>query len=327
VTVIVPARNEEAFIGPCLDSILAQDEPSLQVIVVDGDSTDRTRQVVLAHAARDPRVELVQSGVPTIPGALNAALGAARGAWLVRVDAHATVPPGYVRGAVRHLRMGGWGGVGGRKDGVGVTPAGRAIAAALGSRFGVGDSLYHYGERPRTVDHVPYGAYPTALLRALGGWDERLVFANEDYELDWRIRREGRRLLFDPELSIAWLTRQSIRDLFLQYRRYGMGKADVARMHPGSVRPRHLAAPVLVAWLAAAACLVPFRPRLAAAALAPYAAGLAVAGAGAARGLSDRRARVLLPAAFAAMHVGWGLGFWKSMLGAWRTGLGRSPGR
>lgn len=328
---LVPALDEAAFIGVCLDSILAQDEPNLQVVVVDGGSADATVDIALDHARRDPRVELVRAGSPgsrsTIPAALNAGLGAARGAWLVRVDAHSTVPPDYVRRAAQHLRTGGWGGVGGRKDGVGDTPAGEAIGAALGSRFGVGDSVYHYGTSVRTVDHIPFGAYPTGVLLELGGWDERLVVANEDYELDYRIRQQGRRLLFDPGLSIAWYTRQSIPDLFRQYRRYGRGKADVARLHPDSLRPRHLAPPALVAWLAVAAVAGVWKPRLGVAALAPYAVGLAAASVATARGVRGRRARVLVPAAFTAMHLGWGLGFWEGMLDGAKRRVGALGGR
>jgi succinoglycan biosynthesis protein ExoA len=311
VTVVVPARNEEAFIGRCLDSILAQDQSHLQVVVaVDGASIDRTAEVVSAYAARDPRVELIQVEAATIPRSLNVALDAARGRWLVRVDAHATIPPEYVSRAVDHLRTGRWGAVGGRKDGLGVTPAGRAIAAALGSRFGVGDSIYHYGTKPQEIDHVPYGAYPTDVLREIGGWDERLITANEDYELDYRIRRKGHRLLFDPRLSISWLTRQSIRDLFLQYRRYGQGKAEVAWLHPDSLRARHLVAPARVA---AAGLVAIRRPGLAAAAIGPYAVGLGMASVATARAMDDPQAGRLVPAAFAAMHVGWGIGFWKGL--------------
>ena len=74
----------------------------------------------------------------------------------------------------------GAGGVGGRKDGVGSTPAGRAIAAVMGSKFGVGNSKYHHSTEVEEVDHVPFGAYPVDVIRDLGGWDEDLV-ANEDF--------------------------------------------------------------------------------------------------------------------------------------------------
>ena len=123
VTVVIPAHNEERFLGACLESVRAQDYPDLQIVVVDNASTDDTAGVVRQHRRADPRVELVQTGQLSIPVALNLGLARARGRWLVRVDAHSTVAETYVRTAVTHLRQGEWGGVGGRKDGVGVTPA------------------------------------------------------------------------------------------------------------------------------------------------------------------------------------------------------------
>ena len=177
VTVLVPARNEETFIERCLDSIRAQEHCALQVVVVDNASIDGTAAAVARCRDEDPRIELVEHTRPGISGSLNAGLRRARGQWLVRVDAHSTVGPAYVRLAVERLREGAWGGVGGRKDGVGVTASGRAVAVAMGSRFGVGGSTYHHGTSVREVDHVAFGAYPTELLREFGGWDE-VIAAN-----------------------------------------------------------------------------------------------------------------------------------------------------
>jgi len=314
VTVVIPARNEERFIGPCLDAVLAQDEPRLQVVVVDGDSEDRTAEIVRRRAVEDPRVELVENPARIIPVALNLALAAARGRYLVRIDAHATVPDDYVRRAVEHLRTGRWGGVGGRKDGVGVTPAGAAVAAAMASPFGVGGSTYHHGTEVQPVEHIPFGAYPTALARELGGWDERLA-VNQDFEFDVRVRAAGHQLLFDPGLVILWHCRQSIGDLFRQYKRYGRGKVRVARLHPRSLRVRHLMAPALVASFALIGAFSVVRPRRALAALTPYLAALGVAGATTARRV-DPPARPYVPAAFAAMHIGWGIGFWHGVVDA-----------
>jgi succinoglycan biosynthesis protein ExoA len=309
VSVIVPARNEERSIGTTLEALRAQDYRNLQIIVVDGGSTDGTVAVVERHMAEDPRVELLHNPRGITPVALNVALAAARGPWLVRMDAHATVDPTYVGAAVTRLREGGWGGVGGRKDGVGRTPAGRAIATALGSPFGVGGSVYHHGVREQEVDHIPFGAYPTALARELGGWDERLM-TNQDFEFDYRLRRSGARLLFDPALRIDWQSKQKMGEFYQQYRRYGRGKVDVALLHPSSLRPRHLLPPLLVPYLMAAAAVALRRPRLAAAMVAPYAAGLAVASVDAGRRVDDGAARALLPVAFLAMHIGWGVGVW-----------------
>ena len=313
VTVVVPARNEEAAIAACLESILTQTWGDLEVIVVDGESTDRTAAVVEDIARRDPRVSCLANPGRIVPTGLNIALAAARGRWLVRVDAHATVPRDYVARAVEALESGRWGGVGGRKDGVGRTPAGRAIAAAMASRFGVGNSTYHYGTSARTVEHVPFGAYPVELARALGGWDERLR-VNQDFEFDYRVRQAGHELLFDPAMSIEWECRQRIGDLYRQYRRYGEGKVRVAALHPASMSARHLAAPALVAsWVMAAGLATTGHRRLAVAITAPYVAALTAATARVA-GQVDPPARPFVAPAFVAMHVGWGVGFWAGLL-------------
>jgi succinoglycan biosynthesis protein ExoA len=319
VTVVVPARNEEASIEQCLRSVTSQDYRDLQILVVDSCSSDRTVEVVEGIARRDGRVELIECPARSIPRALNTALSAARGRWLVRVDAHSTIPEDYVRRAVEHLRDGGWGGVGGRKNGVGQTAAGHAIAAAMGSRFGVGGSVYHHGTAARTVNHIPFGSYPTDVVRSLGGWDERLA-ANEDFEFDHRLREAGHRLLFDPSMEITWSCRQSIPDLFRQYRRYGRAKATVVRLHPDSLTLSHLAPPALVASVAVAGVAALRRPLAALLPLLPYGACLAAASIVTARRVEAASARVRVPVAFMAMHVGWGLGFWEGVASMLRRG-------
>lgn len=318
VSVVLPVLDEEPSIEACLRSVLAQTVRDLEVLVVDGGSRDRTRELVGSTAAGDPRVRLLDNRARIIPAGLNVGLRAARGRWLVRVDGHSTIPPDYVARVVAHLASSrSWGAVGGRKDAAADGATGRAIAAALGSRFGVGDSYYHYGTEPREVDHVPFGSYPVELLRSLGGWDERLV-ANEDFELDDRIRRAGHALLFDPAIRIRWRGKETLGALFAQYRRYGAGKAAVLLLRPSSVRARHLAAPTLVAGVAAAALLAVRRPAAGAALLAPYAGALVLAARRADPTL-DPVARTRLPAAFAAMHLGWGLGFWEHLVRRFRS--------
>jgi glycosyltransferase involved in cell wall biosynthesis len=312
VTLVIPARNEETSIAACLDSVLAQDWRSLQVIVVDGASDDATAAIVADYAARDGRVELLSNPRRIIPISLNLALARARGEWLVRVDAHARVPPEYVRLAVERLRTGRYGGVGGRKDGVGRTPAGKAIAAAMASPFGVGGSTYHHGTAATEVEHVPFGAYPVAVARALGGWDEELR-VNQDFEFDRRLREAGYTILFDSALRIEWESRQTIRDLSRQYHRYGGGKVNVAVKHPRSLRPRHIGPPALIVACAVAfGVLVAGRPRHAAALISPYLVALTVASVATARNVEPGARRYVAPA-FLVMHLGWGLGFWQQV--------------
>lgn len=324
VTVVVPAADEERFIGRCLDSVCAQEHTELQILVVDGGSTDRTAEVVRQRAERDRRIELLSHARRNIPSSLNLALRHARGRWLVRVDAHSTIPPDYVALAVERLREGRWGGVGGRKDGDATSAAGRAIAVAMGSKLGVGNSLYHHGTREQQTDHVAFGAYPVALLKELGGWNERIT-ANEDFELDYRIREHGHRLLFDPRMRIAWRCRESTAELFRQYRRYGAGKVDVALLHPRSISPRHVMPPAFVLYAALAAVRGVRRPEVALAMVAPYLLAVGLESVRCGSRLQGMHERSRLPLAFASMHLGWGIGFWLGLVQ--RLGVRRDAGQ
>lgn len=327
VTVVIPARNEEATIQGVLDSVLGQTYGNLQVLVVDGVSTDRTAAIVREVSARDPRVELVTNPDRVIPLALNLAVDRARGRWLVRVDAHSRVPADYVERVVTHLRSGRWGGVGGRKNGRGHTPQGRAIAAVMGSRFAQGNSVYHYGTEAQPVDHIPFGAYPVELVRHLGGWSETQL-VNEDYEFDYRLRTAGHELLFDPSIEIDWDCRQSVLALFRQYRRYGAGKVQTLIGHPESAAVRHLAAPALIGVLGVAALLgLSRRTRLLGLVLAAPYLGVVVAGTATTVGtLESAEDRVWVAPAFVALHMGWGIGFWSEVVAALRGRSGARPG-
>ena len=228
--------------------------------------------------------------------------------------------------------------VGGRRIGVARTPGGVAVATALSSRFGVGDSINHYADQAQDTDHASFGVFRAGVLRAVDGWDENLL-VNEDVDLDHRILAEGHRIRFDPDMHIYWHVRESVTALARQYRRYGRGKAAMVRKNGrGAVRLRHLAPPFLVTALAGAVlCAVLGLWLLALLLCAPYAVAIAVATvttlrtaapiaspattaparSGDARtgvGVRRRPGPFRLAAAFMAMHLGWGLGFLEGMV-------------
>jgi succinoglycan biosynthesis protein ExoA len=319
ITVVIPCRNEEDFIETCLHSVQNQIYRNLEILVIDGGSDDRTAELVSNRMKDDNRIRLLDNPERIVSPGLNRGLAAAHGTWMIRVDAHCTIGSDYIRQIVRHLSTGRYGGVGGRKIGVGRTASGHAIAAAMTSPIGVGNSTYHHGRRVQEVEHVPFGAYPTALARNVGGWDETVV-VNQDYEFDHRVRATGLPILFDPEIVIEWHCRQSLPDLFRQYRRYGQGKSVVTRMHPESVKPRHLIPPLFVLGLATLALpsrVLPWISGARATAAGSYVAALV---AGAALVESTKPDRPLRPSerlrvvpAFMAMHLGQGLGFWRGL--------------
>lgn len=188
VSLILPVRNEEISLAACLAALQSQTYGDMEIIVLDGMSDDGTLAIVESHMADDPRIRIVRNEDRVIPAALNLGLKEARGTYLVRFDAHSVAPPDYVERIVHHLDSGLYAGVGGAKIAVGGTSTmSQVIAGALTSRFGVGGSQYHYAEEAMSVDHIPFGAYPVELLRALGGWNPALL-ANEDFEMDYRVR-------------------------------------------------------------------------------------------------------------------------------------------
>jgi succinoglycan biosynthesis protein ExoA len=310
VSVVMPVRNEAAGIEGALDSVLEQElDGSLEVVVADGRSTDGTAEILASRAGADERIRVVDNPARGIPQGLNAALAAARGRYLVRLDGHSTMEPSYVRGLVRHLRSGSCEAVGGRVEAVGRGPFGRAVAAAHGSRFGIGNASHHYRASPGFIDHVSFGAYETERLRALGGWDERFA-RNEDYELNFRFRAAGGRILLDPSVRSLWRVRETITGLARQYFDYGFWRLRTLAAHPSSLSVRWLVPPALVLSLLAGAALAWTTPGLVflAAVVLAYALFLMVGALGLGHRIGPRLVAHAL-VALAVMHLSWGAGF------------------
>src|ERR687894_1493448 len=260
VSIIMPVRNEAASLDATLASVCSQaTDASIEVITVDDHSTDSSRSIIERWMAKDEHVRLVSSPRRGIPQALNRGLEAARGRYLVRVDGHSIVPPDYVQALLDHLRSGACEGAGGHKRAVGQGHFGRAVAVAHGSRFGIGDSKYHYSQRQELVDHIPFGAYITELARAIGGRGEELR-TNEDYDFDFRYQQAWGRLLLDPAIVFDWRVRETPARLAHQYYAYGRGKFVTLVRHPSSLRLRWLVPPMLVVSLAAGILLSWTRP-------------------------------------------------------------------
>jgi GT2 family glycosyltransferase len=249
------------------------------------------------------------------PTGLNLALARTTAEVIARVDAHAVIPPGYLARAVQVLTDTGADTVGGMQVPVGDTASEKAIAAAMSSPLGAGDARYRIGGKAGPADTVYLGVFLRSTLERLGGYDEHFD-RNQDYELNQRIRDSGGTVWFDPRLEVSYRPRGSLTALARQYFDYGRWKREFARHHPGSLRPRQLAPPLLVTGLFVA-IFAGFWWPWAWLAVAAYAVVLALFGLSRLR--STGPGALLIPLALATMHSSWGLGF---LLG--RTGQGRT---
>ena len=324
ISVIIPVLNEEKSVEGAVRSALAQEDVDVEVLVVDGHSSDRTREIVSRMAAEDSRVRLLDNPDIVIPKGLNVGVEHAHGEFIARVDGHASISPDYFKRALERFAADPQlAAVGGLRTGVSTTPVGRAIGMVLSSPYAIGDSINHFGTEYQLTDHASFGVYRAEVAREVGGWDPNLL-VNEDVDFDHRILAAGYTIGFDPDMHIWWHVRDNVPDLFRQYRRYGRGKALMVRKNgPSAMRPRHLVAPVAVLGTVALAALATRKPGLAALAYAPYVGvvGYASAKAWASRETSDEVTPAALPAAFAGVHYGWGLGFLEGYF------LGKQPRR
>ena len=314
VSVILSIRNEEAFIERSLGAVLAQDYPAgrLEVLVVDGMSEDRTREIVRRLLANRPNAFLLDNPRRVVTPAHNIGITKAQGEVIVLVGGHAIIPPRYVRQCVETLAQTGADCVGGVLHTISETQAGESIALAQSSRFGVGGVSFRTGQRQAgEVDTVAFGAYRREVMRRIGLFDEDLEL-NEDDEFNYRLRRAGGRIWLDPSISAAYYARSTWRSLWRQYFKYGLWKVRVFQKVPGSAQPRHWAPPLFVLAVAGGlptAALIPVLRPAYLGGLVLYAAANLAASIGIARRAGWRHL-TRLPLAFATLHLAYGLGFW-----------------
>ena len=324
VSVVIPCLNEERFIGKALENLADQyDSERYEIIVVDGNSQDRTREVIAEFCRRRPDVSvtLIDNPARRIPTALNLGVQAAQGKIIARLDAHAVASSGYVRRSVEVLRQPGIGVVGmpcqvcAGAD----TLTAKAIAIAVSHPFGIGDAKYRLGRgnTQEAVDTVAFACFRKELWQDLGGFDERLS-ANEDYEFNYRVRLSGKTVLLDQTEHCDYFARSTLKELCRQYWRYGRWKARMVLGHPASIKLRQVIAPVFAASLPL--LLIAgywFRPAwwLLAVELAAYLMTALLFATSLAR--SSRLVPgliALLPLIFSVIHLSWGSGFLLGLL-------------
>jgi glycosyltransferase involved in cell wall biosynthesis len=306
VSVILPILNEEPYLKDAVYSILSQDyHGDFEVVLAVGPSKDRTQEIADQLHREDSRVIVVANPTGRTAAGLNAALGASRGSVIVRVDGHAQIPSNYISIAVDLLNETGAVNVGGMMAAVGVTTFEKAVAGAMRSPLGVGASRFHTGGEAGEVDTVYLGVFKKEALVAIGGFDERFTRA-QDWELNFRLRRNGGVIYFDPRLQVTYRPRPSVAKLAKQYFEYGRWRRAVSRRHKGTINYRYLAPPVaLTGFLVSLISGLLIHPIL----FIPagiYLLFMGVAAIAIARSLMQY---IYLLAVIPTMHFAWGAGF------------------
>jgi succinoglycan biosynthesis protein ExoA len=261
VSVIVPARNEEAFIGRTLRALLHQDYAgSFEVLVADGQSTDGTVAVVRQLEARYANLRLIENERRWSSAGRNRALGEARGDIILIVDAHCEPPADdYLRNVADAFERSGAACVGRPQplDITGASAVQRAVAVARSSWLGHHPDSHIYSATEAIVPPQSVAiAYRRWVFDEVGLFDESFD-ACEDVEFNQRVARAGLSCFFTPRAALHYVPRSNLPGLFRQMTRYGRGRLRLLRKHPetfsvGSLVPAlfllGLAAGTVLAW-------------------------------------------------------------------------------
>lgn len=304
VAVVVPARDAAHLLPDCLAAVMRQSRIPDDVVIVVGPSSDDTHGVAMALTAQGVRV--VSNPEGDRASGINAALIAITADRVALVDAQARIAPDYLQRAAEVLTDSSIAVAGGPMRPVGSTAIGRAMAAALQSPFGVGDSQFHFAGGARDVESVYLGVYRRDVFDRVGRYNPALL-RTEDDDLNARVREAGFRIRLDPSIKSQYRCRDSLRGIWRQYHGYGFWKVALATIRPSAIRWRHFVPATFVLALIIGCVLalggwwLPLVALSASWLLAACISAVRVPASGLA-------ARVLFPAVALVMHLAYGMG-------------------
>ena len=257
VSVIIPVLNEERFLKQSVQAILNQNySGQLEIILALGPSKDQTN-VIAQELAKDQRIKLVENPSGRTAAALNNATKNSNFDIIVRLDGHAIVDSNYIKNAVKTLVESGADNVGGLMKAEGTNAFEKSVAAAMTSKFGVGNAPFHVGGKSGEVDTVYLGTFRKSALERVGYFDESFIRA-QDWEMNYRIRKTGGKIWFNPDLVVSYRPRKNLLQLAKQYFEYGQWRKQVTKTYPETVSMRYLAPPITVSGLIAGIIMVLF---------------------------------------------------------------------
>jgi cellulose synthase/poly-beta-1,6-N-acetylglucosamine synthase-like glycosyltransferase len=315
-------KNEEQYIGRCVESVVNQDYPRdlIEVIVVDGGSNDDSLGIVKKLAQEYRNIVLLGGPGVNCPAAMNIGIKNAKGDIVAKVDAHGYVASDFLRMSVRHLlddkkaKC-----VGGQIRSLPESSVAKANVFARSSVFGVGKGIYSLGDTPQYVETVQCGVYEKAVFDKIGLFDESLQFG-EDEEVNWRIVKNGYKIYYTPDVRFFYFPRNSFRKLYEQYFNYGVLRVMVILKHPDFLNIKHVIPAIFVLALFATAILSVFSSLFLTVFLGIVLMYVIVSLMVSAAISSNEGWKYfgLLLISFAALHFGYGMGFLKAAV---RIGL------
>ncbi len=240
VSVLLAVRNESEHLDECLRSILALDYPRdlLEIIIVDGASTDGTIDKLRAWCRQENRIRVYENPQRLTAAGMNIALAQASHDLCLWISGHALIEPNHLRCAVETLEETGAAAVGGVLRTEGTTTIGKINAAVLSHRFGVGNAPHRVATQSGWVSTVTMALYRKKAIVDVWGFNENLP-RNQDNELHERMNLRGYRSYLDIRIQPVYLCRNTLGGLLRQAWKNGYWNIMMTRMGHGGLSIRH----------------------------------------------------------------------------------------
>lgn len=214
ISVLIPCLNEERFIAGCIESVCSFDIPEnsgLEILVIDGMSEDRTKEIVQELINKYGNIRLLENPGRIQSCALNIGIRAAKGKYILRLDAHSEYPKNYLKSLYETALRTNADNTGGLVNTLAYDESyGASVVQAITThKFGVGNSGFRVGMKEGEADTVPYGFFKKEIFDKAGLFDERLVRA-QDYEFNRRIKRAGGKIWLNPEIQLNYYNQPNL---------------------------------------------------------------------------------------------------------------------
>lgn len=177
VSVVIPCRNEENYIGQCIESIINQSYgiENIEIIVVDGMSDDKTLDIIKKYEETYTQIKIINNEKKITPVAMNIGIRHSKGDIVMIFGAHSYMHKDYIKRVVEDFERDNVDCVGGRIINISENKTAQAIAQAMSSPFGVGNALFRFSKTKQLVDTVAFAAYKRDIFDKIGYFDEEFV--------------------------------------------------------------------------------------------------------------------------------------------------------
>lgn len=317
VSVVIPCRNEVAFIQECIDAIYANKintDVFLNVFVVDGMSDDGTREKIQSLQNKYPSLQLIDNVKQLTPYAFNLGIYASKADYIQIVGARHILSSNYIQQALDILKSKSevWC-VGGKLINEYINETGEIISKAMSTSFGMGIGNFRTLVKSGYTDTVTSPMYPFWVFEKIGFFDEQLV-RNQDDDFNFRVTKAGGKIYFENDIFLKYYVRGNYSGLYRQFYQYGYWKVFVNQKHKAVTTFRQLIPPLFVVFIFLSIILSLLNPLLAILSFIVYLVYISLALLMGFKNGTKLKESVQISITFPIMHFSYGLGYLKGIL-------------